>query len=390
MSSSIQKSTNTPDIEHLSAVSKGDAILSAACYTDKDFAQFEKDKLFSHGWVGVCFGSDIPNPGDVVVSDVLDQPMMITRDASNKIQVFANVCRHRGHRLVKQNCKGKKSFTCPYHAWSYKLNGEFSFAPFWDGSQGSVPSDAERNRMGLLPIRHEIWYDVIFVNLDEKAVFLAELVAPLNERWNAGYPEDELKCFSQKDYTIPGNWKLAAENFLDNYHLPWVHPEIGENIEASIGLSVENIKLSEDIIGFTHPTAGEEKVKTTTPLPNWSSLSGGLEHRQDLFFIFPNVCMVMEGNYLWTMLLLPTDTDVCEERLSLYVAGEDAMSDYYSEAREQLETVIYRINEQDRQVIQQLQLGRQGDSASHGIFNPVHDQLGMWFHQSVAAKLALE
>ena len=188
---------------------------------------------------------------------------------------------------------------------------------------------------------------------------------------------------------LQGNWKLAAENFLDNYHLPWVHPEIGSSAEASLGTGVglENLLLSENIIGFSHPTAGADKGKTDMPLPAWQKLIEPENQRQDLFFLFPNTCLVMEGYYLWSMILLPGSVASVDEKLALYVVGDEAMESQFESSRNQLARLIYKVNSQDEIAVRNLQKGRQTDAASCGVYSDYHDQLGKWFHQSVARKM---
>ena len=154
-----------------------------------------------------------------------------------------------------------------------------------------------------------------------------------------------------------------------------------------MGLEVENLILSENIVGFSHATAGADKSKTGIPLPSWPALSSSEAQRQDLFFMFPNTCFVMEGNYLWSMILLPIATDKCDEKIALYVICDDAMSEELEESRKQLSDVIYKINSQDEDVVRNLQKGRKTNVASQGIYADRHDQLGKSFHQTVAKKL---
>ena len=103
--------------------------------------------------------------------------------------------------------------------------------------------------------------------------------------------------------------------------------------------------------------------------------------------MFPNTCFVMEGDYLWSMILLPVAADRCDEKVALYVVGDDAMDEQYDESRTQLSDVIYKVNSQDEGIVKQLQKGRQTDASSKGIYADRHDQLGKWFHQAVAKKL---
>jgi len=144
------------------------------------------------------------------------------------------------------------------------------------------------------------------------------------------------------------------------------------------------MQLSDDILGFSHASAGEDKGKIERPLPTWPGMSHIEQQRQDLFFVFPNICLVMEGYYLWSMILLPGEDGHCLEKLALYVVGDAAMREEYQPSRQQLADVIYKINDQDCNVLKSLQAGRCGDAASHGVFNERHDQLGKLFHQRIA------
>ena len=355
-------------------------------YVDDQHHQLELRSIFEKGWMGIGFASEFARPGQSAAIEVLGKPILVTCDQHGKIRVFANVCRHRGHRLLTtDSCRGKL-LTCPYHAWSYSLDGQLVSAPYWDGIENTGPPDSVKPELSLVPLRFAIWYDIVFVNFSEDATPLETTLSPLSERWE-NRPAKALQPFSAREFTMQGNWKLVAENFLDNYHLPWIHPEIGGIGEDSLGLSVANLQPGENILGFSHPTAGQSKGKTAAPLPAWHHLSSSEQSIQDLFFIFPNVCLVMEGYYLWSMILHPSSVSTTNEKLRLYLVDESALGAEYERSREELAKVINRINEQDAEVIRNLQLGRNHPAASQGAFCPTHDELGQWFHQMVARML---
>ena len=371
----------------LDAVDTGNYQLPSESYTNSSYHDLEMTHVYESSWTAIGFTSEFQTGSGARPIKFLGKALLVTQNDQGEINVFENVCRHRGHLLIENNQHGKNLLTCPYHAWCYDLNGKFVKAPYWDGSKGSSPSPEEKQKMGLIPVRFKIWYDVIFVNLDGQAERFEIFTAGLESRWSKYRPSSELRNFSQKNFSVEGNWKLAAENFLDNYHLPWIHPEIGSSMEASLGLSVQDIQLSKDIIGFTHPSAGKEKSKTDEALPDWPNLDHSERIRQDLFFMMPNICFVMEGYYLWSMILLPTSVNSCDEKLALYVVGDKAMDSQLETSRQQLETLIYKINNQDADVIKNLQAGRQTTAASQGIYCDRHDQLGKWFHQAVANRM---
>ncbi|MFT5111612.1 MAG: choline monooxygenase [Parasphingorhabdus sp.] len=373
----------------ISEVLTGDLQLPAPCYTDQNIHYLETEQLYASGWMAIGFASAYAKNNHAWSIQALGKPLLITSDSNNLLHVFHNVCRHRGHVLLDAKESDVRLLSCPYHAWCYALDGRFIKAPFWGRSARTEPDPEQKSRMGLIPVKFEVWYDIIFVNLSGNAEPFDDYIEPLNKRWSEQRPASQLRCFSDREFSLQGNWKLAAENFLDNYHLPWVHPEIGTpgSIEASLGMDVENLLLSDNIMGFSHPTAGADKGKISVSLPPWPGMNDTEQQRQDLFFIFPNTCLVMEGYYLWSMILFPTAVDQCNEKLALYVVGDDAMENRLDTTRQQLSDLIYKVNSQDERVVKNLQKGRQSDAATLGIYTNLHDQLGRWFHQSVARKL---
>ena len=372
--------------ELMQSVVDGSVQLPAQSYRDSDYHEFELSTVYENGWMAIGYASEYDKPAKAQSIEVLGHPLLITRDTDNQLHILANVCRHRGHLLLQKDKSSGKLLTCPYHSWCYSLDGKFVKAPYWDGTLNSEPDEKQKADLGLIPIRFEIWYDIIFINLSGSAEAFEKFIAKIDARWSSSRPQSELRCFSRKSYAVPGNWKLAAENFLDNYHLPWVHPEIGSSVQASLGLEVEEIQLSDNILGFSHASAGDDKGKTEKPLPPWPGMSKIDQSRQDLFFMFPNTCLVMEGYYLWSMILLPGKADYCDEKLALYVIGDQAMDNDFENSRQQLADVIYKINDQDNSVIKNLQAGRFGNATNKGVYNQRHDQLGKCFHQMIANK----
>lgn len=368
----------------MTGILEQDLQLPACCYTDPEYHEEEIRTLFRSGWTAIGFASEASDPGQVVPRQLSGRSLLITRDTELRLRVFDNVCRHRSHRLVETPCDRRKLIVCPYHAWSYGLDGKLVKTPYWDGNLDSAPDPSVKQSLGLTEIRIETWYDIIFADLTGEAEPFTAYIHGLEARWGPIYPQPALRPFSSERFSLDGNWKLVAENFLDNYHLPWIHPQVGKSIESALGLDAENLQPAQHIIGFSLAGSGEAKKKTALPLPCWPALDADRQLRQDLFFLFPNVCLVMEGSYLWSMVLLPTSAESCDELVSLYVAGDDAMSSQHRQSREELADTIYEINRQDNEVIRNLQAGRRGNPFATGHFNPHHDQLGIWFHRHVA------
>src|SRR6185503_8757037 len=152
-------------------------------------------------------------------------PLLLLRDRAGTVRAFHNVCSHRGVQLVAEPRNTRGGITCPYHAWTYGLDGALQRRPWFCG-QASCPDDQfDAVALGLKPVRCESWHQLLFVNLDGKASPLAEYVLPLAERW-ADRDLSLLRHGGSLRFEIHANWKLVVENFCERYHLPSVHPKL--------------------------------------------------------------------------------------------------------------------------------------------------------------------
>jgi len=208
--------------------------LTPEAYRSTAYFEIERERVFATSWVCVGYTSQVAEPGDTLVASVGDQPIFVVRDRQGSLRAFYNVCRHRGSQLVEGDGK-HELIRCPYHAWGYSLEGKLLGTPYFKGLD--VP-EAERRfydisevkefrkeDYGLLPVPVDSWGCFVFVNLDPQARPLAEWLGDLPQRYG-GYPLSALRLIKRKRFDIKANWKLIAENFMEYYHLPWVHPEL--------------------------------------------------------------------------------------------------------------------------------------------------------------------
>ena len=181
--------------------------LPARVYTSEGFFALEQRRLFPRTWTGVAFDSDVPNPGDAIPTSVAGVPIIILRDASRKVRAFHNVCRHRATIVLTEPCRGLRQLQCPYHAWTYALDGALLATPFWDGTAKAEkqPVDAEAN--GLVPVRTAVWNHVVFVNLAENAAPLEEYLGPMAAE-SSHLDLDALECGHRASWEFrrTGSW----------------------------------------------------------------------------------------------------------------------------------------------------------------------------------------
>ncbi|MGH9548400.1 MAG: aromatic ring-hydroxylating oxygenase subunit alpha, partial [Terriglobales bacterium] len=189
--------------------------LPSWCYTSETFYQRELDRIFMKTWNFIDRIDAVPNPGDYLAVDTFTGPVMIVRDRQGTLRAFANSCRHRGSRLLtgSGNCRG---IVCPYHSWTYGLDGKLLAAKGMERSAGF-----ETAKYGLKQIRLETWGGFIFVNFDSGAEALLDYLGELPRKF-ASYKFDDMVCTRRTEYEVACNWKLIIENAHEDYHTPTV------------------------------------------------------------------------------------------------------------------------------------------------------------------------
>jgi choline monooxygenase len=181
-------------------------------YSDPEVLRREQERIFRHSWHYVGHSGQVEHPGDRFAAWAGDVPVLVVR-ADDGPSAFLNVCRHRGSLLVEGEGNAK-TIQCPYHAWTYELDGSLRAAPRSEREPGFDTSE-----ISLVPLRLETWGPFLFVNPDEEAPPLAEILGPVPDL----VPLDDLVFHSRDEYELAANWKIACENYLECYHCPVAH-----------------------------------------------------------------------------------------------------------------------------------------------------------------------
>ncbi len=279
------------------------------------FAQ-EQEKIFSKQWVLVGHQSRIAQAGDYFTAEIAGESLIIVRDKRGEIHGFYNVCRHRGSRLI-ENRKGQLSaaIQCPYHAWTYGLDGRLLGAPHMDDVLGFNKTD-----YSLHPVNVALWEGFIFVNLAEAGaltsilsqrerrkqdgfVSLEDWFAPLAgkfARWNL----PSLRSARRIEYDVRANWKLIFQNYSECYHCLGVHPELSK---ISPHDSAENDLIEGPFLGGFMRIASDKSLTIsghTCALPVGDF---GDEDFRFVFYysIFPNMLMSLHPDYVMVHQLVP-------------------------------------------------------------------------------------
>jgi Rieske 2Fe-2S family protein len=284
----------------------GSKTLAQKYFVSSDVFGREQEQIFSKQWLLVGHQSQIADAGDYIVQQVIGESLIVIRDKSGEIHGFFNVCRHRGTRL-KEDAYGHASvIQCPYHAWTYGLDGRLIGAPHMDEVPGFDKAD-----YSLHPVNLGLWEGFIFVNLAEKQqdastersgnIGLEKWFAPLAGKfshWNLS----RLRSAKRIEYDVRANWKLMFENYSECYHCPGVHPMLSK---VSPYDSAEN-DLSEG--PFLGGLMKINQGKSLTMSGNACALPvGKIENLQQVFYysVFPNMFLSMHPEYVMVHQLWP-------------------------------------------------------------------------------------
>lgn len=200
-------------------------------YKDPDIFEEEMDRIFNNIWVWVAHASDVPAKNTFKTSFVGRQPVIVTRDKEGRVHVLLNRCRHRAASVCEKK-KGKTSvFVCPYHGWSYDVDGKLRKVPHAKGYQ----ADFDPAEYPLISLRTEEYNGLIFAAFKQDIEPLADFLGPA-KKWidlfmkqGAGFG---VKTLGEHKFRFPGNWKIQLENTTDAYHFPLVHKTFLDSLDA--------------------------------------------------------------------------------------------------------------------------------------------------------------
>ncbi|GAS92489.1 aromatic ring-hydroxylating oxygenase subunit alpha [Mycolicibacterium brisbanense] len=238
--------------------------LGGEYYWDPEIFRAEQENIFEKMWFCSVRSSDLPEPGDFRKVQVGRESVLIVRGRDKQLRAFLNICRHRGAMLCTEDSGAvKRHLRCPYHAWTYGLDGKLVAAPNLGTLKGEDGADIDRTEYGLVPVALREWLGYAWVCLaDEPPSFEDDVIGAVTQRLGDPaaidhYHIDELAVGRRVVYDVAANWKLIVENFMECYHCATIHPELTEVLpEFADGLAAQyfvghGAAFGEDIDGFT-------------------------------------------------------------------------------------------------------------------------------------------
>jgi|TARA_B100001063_G_scaffold52738_1_gene46649 phenylpropionate dioxygenase-like ring-hydroxylating dioxygenase large terminal subunit len=197
------------------------ASLSKDRYISEDFMQSEWEGIWTKAWLFAGLESDLLEPGDFFIYDIGRESIVITRNNENEISAFYNVCQHRGNKIVTLESGSFSKVSCPYHGWTYGLDGTLEHVPDRELFKEGVPCEEK----SLKPVKVSVWAGLVFINMDENSSSLETFLGPIVDQLKP-YKFEKMNLVKHQTVSLlETNWKTVRDNFLEQYHVDFIHPQ---------------------------------------------------------------------------------------------------------------------------------------------------------------------
>ena len=362
--------------------------LPGAAYGENFYA-LETRHVFPRSWAAVAVGSDIPRTGDALPVMLGETPLLLVRQKDGEVRAFHNVCRHRAMRLVPEACQGQARLVCPWHAWTYDLDGRLIKTPNIGGPGVDEMAGFERAEVALVPVPVADWNDFLFVNLDGSAGPFEEQRKPYDALF-ANYDLAGLRLASRWEQVFESNWKIADESALEDYHTQFGHPHIWRAMELVKGWAVTH---ATHYAGICSEATFKEVDGTSRvfgpPFPSLLKDESEGSGWGYIVSLFPTGLVWVFENYVFFVLFTPMGWNKTRAAINFYLAGEAASDPAYAEQRAALQQEWMLINEQDMPFIKNVHANLE-DRDRIGIrprFSGYWEQAIHHFQKTVVAKI---
>ena len=324
-------------------------------YTEEEFFRFEKEIIFQNEWQYAGHISQLEKPGDFFLLEAAGNPLIVIKGDDGIIRGFFNVCRHRGGPLAFEdgNCR---MLQCKYHGWTYKLDGSLRGVPRFDRVDLFDKKD-----YGLVPVEIDFWEGLIFIRLSKGDKALSSLFKGITERISPN-KLDKKMFYTRVKYEVKCNWKTYVDNYLEGYHLPYVHPELCDIL---------------DVKEYITETAEYHSLQRslTKELGEFYKNDGSVFY----YFVYPNFMLNILPGRLQTNVVLPL------ERNKSLVIFDYLYDDISANALEKIKADIDysdKVQQEDIQICEHVQKGLESKAYHKGRFS-VECEAGVHHFQSL-------
>ena len=347
--------------------------LPAGAYTCEEFLALELKEIFATEWI--CLGrvEEVPNPGDYFSTRIAHDPLLVVRTSSGAVKVLANVCRHKSSTLLCGSGNVNR-IVCPYHAWTYDLDGKLVHTRYMDAAKNFDPT-----KVGLHEVRSEIWRGFIYANIDGKAVSVAERLAGLDARIG-DYHMESMRQGCGDVEVWNANWKLLFENFTDAYHVFHTHRQ---SINRYTPMELTQLLDGDDNYCFNVNPLLKDAMEESPFEPFHSDLSAQHQLEFCMIGLFPAQMIALAPDRFFYMTLMPQGAG--QVRTKWGVACYDNAPP--AETVENMNTLYRQLNAEDRPRIEAVQAGMQSRFSEPGRMSK-YENLNWDFTRYLARRLA--
>jgi Rieske 2Fe-2S family protein len=326
----------------------GARALPGRYYTSSAIFAREMEQIFANRWLCAGRQSELVQPGSYALFELAPhESILVVRGEDDQIRAFHNVCRHRGARLCTVGGHTQGRIRCPYHAWSYGLDGRLLGAP-----NMSDVADFDRADYPLMPVATALWEGFIFINLAHSPVPFAEAFAPISDAFTA-WGLSRLVPAERVTYEVAANWKLLFQNYSECYHCPIIHPALNQ---VTPYLGAENDLQSGEILGGPMQIRDSQTSMTVSGHLCAPPLVSGAERQRVYYYtIFPGLFLSLHPDYVLVHRIEPLAID--RTRVSCEWLFDPSYKDVEGSDPQEAVTFWDRVNREDWQVCELSQLG---------------------------------
>ena len=337
-------------------------------YNDPRIFELEQQRVLPQAWQFIGRAEQVRNPGQYLTSNIADEPIVVIRGSDSVLRGFFNVCRHHAATVITQ-CAGRaENLRCPYHGWTYDLEGKLIFTPDFAGVK-----DFDRSANGLVPVQTAEWQNWVFIKLESGKPNLTDYVgADLIERLEPLNLE-QYSWFERRSYFLNCNWKVFVDNYLDGgYHVPHIH----SGLSSVLDKSKYRIETGERFCLQSSPIASEKDDAGTAAVRKGE--------RANYLWIYPNFMINLYDEVMDTNLVIPRGIDKTEVIFDYYFA------DVSASAREQnlaSIAVSEQIQSEDVAICESVQRGLNSRAYDNGRLSVRREAGEHLFHRLLHADL---
>ena len=341
--------------------------IPAPWYLDRRIEQLEREEVLGRNWIAVGRIDQVAVEGQFFTVEIAGEPLVVVRGSDGELRAFFNVCRHHAAAVANEPCGTVQHLRCPYHGWTYGLDGSLKGAPEFTGV-----CNFDRGANGLISVRVDTWEHFVFVTLDPGAATLTAFLGDLPARV-AALDLLNLHFFARKTYTLACNWKVYVDNYLDGgYHVPHLH----KGLNSVLDYKEYTIENSERYSLQSSPIVSSEEHES------FAATRGG--NRAYYYWLYPNFMINVYEGVMDTNLVLPLATDRCLVQFDFFFKD---VSSGARPANTKSVAVSERIQDEDVDICESVQRGLRSRAYGMGRLSVRRESGEHLFHRLLAADL---